>query len=138
VLKEKYEVLKDHLAAAGAHLAILAMGASAQPLTLSLQSLPHSLRSGQALSEAKGRRLCRLLLFQTLGQQNLEQRLIGNIALARQDIEPVAHGLPSGPAAFPAVRVVAAPQTRESEFPLLASETPFRKHLGRAARERSA
>jgi len=32
--------------------------------------------------------LCRFLLFQPLGQQNLEQRLIGNIALVRQDIEP--------------------------------------------------
>jgi len=27
-------------------------------------------------------------LFQPLGQQNLEQRLIGNIALVRQDFEP--------------------------------------------------
>jgi hypothetical protein len=44
------------------------MGAPDQPLTLSLQTLPHSLRSGQALSGAKGQQLCRFLLFQPLGQ----------------------------------------------------------------------
>jgi|GEM_PF-6068455 hypothetical protein len=71
--------------------------APGQPLTVSLQSLPHSLRSGQALSGAKGQPLCRFLLFQPLGQQNLEQRLIGNLALVRQDFEQVALGPPSGP-----------------------------------------
>ena len=35
-----------------------------------------------------------------------------------------AQGLLSSPAAFPAARVVAAPKTRESEFPSSASETP--------------
>jgi len=91
------------------------MGAPDQPLTLGLQSLPHSLRSGQALSGAKGPHLCCFLLFQPLGQQ-------------------VAQGPPSGPAAIPAARVGAASQTRESEFPLPASETPFRKHLGRTVK----
>ena len=64
------------------------MGAPSQPLSLTLQSLPHLLRSGQALSAAKGWHLCRFLLFQPLGQQNLEQRLIGYIALVRQDFQP--------------------------------------------------
>jgi hypothetical protein len=43
---------------------------------------------GQALSGAKGPPLFRFLLFQPLGQQHLEQGLIGNIALVRQDFEP--------------------------------------------------
>jgi hypothetical protein len=64
------------------------MGAPDEPLTLGLQSLPYSLRSGQALSGAKGPPLCRFLLFQPLGQQNPEQRMIGNIALVRQGFEP--------------------------------------------------
>jgi len=102
--------------AGGAHGAILAMSAPDQPLPLSLQSLPPSLRSGQALSGAKGPHMCCFLLFQPLGQQDLEQRLIGNIALVRQHFEQVALGPPSGPAALPAVRVVAAPQTRQSEL----------------------
>jgi len=74
--------------AGGAHVAILAACAPDQSLTLSLQSLPHSLCAGQALSAAKGPHLFCFLLFQPLGQQNLEQRLIGNIALVRQDFEP--------------------------------------------------
>jgi len=101
--------------AGGAHVAILAMGTPDQPLTLSRQSLPHSLRSGQALSRAKGPHLCCFLLFQPLRQQ-------------------VAQGPPSGPAALPAARVLAAPQTEEFELSLPASEAPFLKHLGRAVK----
>jgi len=35
-----------------------------------------------------GEHLCRFLSVQPLGQQNLEQRSIGYIALVRQDFEP--------------------------------------------------
>ncbi len=70
------------------YVAFVAMCAPDRPLTRTLQSLPHSLRSGHALSGATGQRLCRFLLFQPLGQQNLKQRLIGYIALVRQHFEP--------------------------------------------------
>jgi hypothetical protein len=43
---------------------------------------------GQALSGAQGPHWCGFLFFPPLGQQNLEQRLIRNIALVRQDFEP--------------------------------------------------
>jgi len=74
--------------AGDAHFAILAVGAPDQPLALSLQRLPHSLRSELALSGAKGPHWCGFLFFQPLRQQDLEPRLIGNITLVRQHFEP--------------------------------------------------
>jgi hypothetical protein len=49
----------------------------------------------------------------------------------------VAQGPWYGPAAFPAARVVAAQQTRESEFLLPPSEIPFLKHLCRGVKTTS-
>jgi hypothetical protein len=41
-----------------------------------------------AVAPASGRHFCCFLLFQPLGQQNLEQRLIGNITLVGEHFEP--------------------------------------------------